>query len=40
LSREEINIVEVTTSKATINVFIEESQLKKAKEAIDNIFES
>ena len=40
LSREDINIVEVTTSKATINVFIEESQLKKAKEAIENIFES
>jgi aspartate kinase len=34
LSYEGINIIEVTTSKATINVFIEESQLRKAKEAI------
>jgi aspartate kinase len=39
LSREKINIVEVTTSKATINVFIEERQLKRAKEAIENVFE-
>ena len=38
LSREKINIVEVTTSKATINVFIEERQLKRAKEAIENVF--
>ena len=35
-----INILEVTTSKATINVFIEENQLKKATEAILNVFES
>ena len=35
-----INIIEVTTSKATINVFIEENQLTKAKEAISNVFES
>jgi len=35
-----INIIEVTTSKATINVFIEETQLKKAMEAISNVFES
>ena len=35
-----INIVEVTTSKATINVFIEETQLKRAMEAIRNVFES
>lgn len=35
-----INIIEVTTSKATINVFIEESQLKEAMEAIRNVFES
>jgi aspartate kinase len=35
-----INILEVTTSKATINVFIEESQLKRAMEAIRNVFES
>jgi len=40
LSRESINIIEVTTSKATINVFIEESQLKKAMEAIGDVFET
>jgi aspartate kinase len=40
LSREGINIIEVTTSKATINVFIEENQLKKAKEAISDVFET
>jgi aspartate kinase len=40
LSREGINIIEVTTSKATINVFIEESQLKKAMEAISDVFET
>jgi aspartate kinase len=38
LSRQDINIIEVTTSKATINVFIEENQLNKAKEAISNVF--
>lgn len=37
LSRQGINIIEVTTSKATINVFIEENQLKRAKEAISNV---
>jgi aspartokinase len=37
LSRKGINIIEVTTSKATINVFIEENQLKRAKEAISNV---
>jgi aspartate kinase len=40
LSREGINIIEVTTSKATINVFIEGSQLKRAMEAIGDVFES
>jgi aspartate kinase len=40
LSREGINIIEVTTSKATINVFIEGSKLKRAMEAIGGIFES
>jgi aspartate kinase len=40
LSREGINIIEVTTSKATINVFIEANQLKKAKEAINDVFET
>jgi aspartate kinase len=40
LSREAINILEVTTSKATINVFIEENQLKRAKDAINNVFTS
>ena len=38
LSRASINILEITTSKATINVFIEEKQLKSAKEAIKNVF--
>jgi aspartate kinase len=38
LSQQSINIIEATTSKATINVFIEESQLKRAKEAISNVF--
>ena len=38
LSRASINILEITTSKATINVFIEEKQLKSAKEAILNVF--
>lgn len=38
LSRASINILEITTSKATINVFIEEKQLKNAKEAIINAF--
>ncbi len=37
LSQKSINIIEVTTSKATINVFIEENQLKRAKEAISNV---
>jgi aspartate kinase len=37
LSKKGINIIEVTTSKATINVFIEENQLKRAKEAISNV---
>jgi len=40
LGEQSINIIEVTTSKATINVFIEENQLTKAKEAISNVFES
>ncbi len=38
LSQESINIIEVTTSKATINVFIEERQLNKAKEVISHVF--
>ncbi|MBN1245382.1 aspartate kinase [Candidatus Bathyarchaeota archaeon] len=40
LSHQGINIIEVTTSKATINVFIEENQLKRAKEAISNVVTS
>jgi aspartokinase len=40
VSRSGINIIEVTTSKATINVFIEENQLKKATEAINHVFEA
>jgi aspartate kinase len=40
LSQKGINIIEVTTSKATINVFIEENQLKKASEAIKNVYEA
>jgi aspartate kinase len=38
LSQNGINIIEVTTSKATINVFIEENQLNRAKEAISHVF--
>jgi aspartate kinase len=38
LSKASINIIEITTSKTTINVFIEEKQLKCAKEAIENAF--
>ena len=40
LSQQHINIIEITTSKATINVFIEENQLKRAKEAISNVFKT
>ncbi|MCW4044443.1 MAG: aspartate kinase [Candidatus Bathyarchaeota archaeon] len=40
LSQQGINIIEVTTSKATINVFIEENQLKRAKEAIRSVLET
>ncbi|MFB3888494.1 MAG: aspartate kinase [Candidatus Bathyarchaeia archaeon] len=40
LSEAGINIIEVTTSKATINVFIEESQIKRAKEAIVDAFKT
>jgi len=40
LSQSGINILEVTTSKATINVFIEENQLKNAKEAIKDAAET
>ena len=37
LSQAGINIIEVTTSKATINVFIEENEIKRAKEAIEDV---
>lgn len=40
LSQETINIIEVTTSKATINVFIEEKQISRAVEAINNVFKT
>jgi len=40
LSQAGINILEVTTSKATINVFIEENKLRSAKEAIENASET
>ena len=40
LSQQDINIIETTTSKATINVFIEANQLRKAKEAISHVFET
>jgi aspartate kinase len=40
LSQRGINIIEVTTSKATINVFIEENQLNKAMEAISHVHET
>ncbi|MGA2386435.1 MAG: aspartate kinase [Candidatus Bathyarchaeia archaeon] len=37
LSQAGINIIEVTTSKATINVFIEAKEITSAKEAIENV---
>ena len=37
MSQAGINIIEVTTSKATINVFIEEKEIKRAREAIENV---
>jgi aspartate kinase len=40
LSMAGVNILEVTTSKATINVFIQENKLKSAKEAIENASET
>ncbi len=40
LSMSGINIIEVTTSKATINVFIEDRHLKRAMEAIRNVSET
>lgn len=40
LSQRAINIIEVTTSKATINVFIGENQLKRAVEAVKYVFET
>jgi len=40
LSKAGINIIEVTTSKATIKVFIEESKIKSAREAIKNVSET
>ena len=40
LSQQGINIIEVTTSKATINVFIEANQLNRAKEAISDVFKA
>jgi aspartate kinase len=40
LSQRAINIIEVTTSKATINVFIGENQLKRAVEAVKHVFET
>jgi len=40
LSSKGINIVEVTTSKATINVFIDERRLEDAIEAIGGLFEA
>ncbi len=40
LSRNGINIIEVTTSKTTINVFIEENQLQKASEVINHVLKA
>jgi len=40
LASKNINIIEVTTSKATINVFIDEKKLKHAFAAIGDIFEA
>lgn len=39
LAEKGINILEVTTSKATINIFLHEKDLKKASTAIKNIVE-
>jgi len=40
LASKGINIIEVTTSKATINLFIEESSLKDALKAVGEVFET
>ncbi len=40
LSLKNINIIEVVTSKATINVFVEEEKLDDALEAVSEIFEA
>ncbi len=40
LASKGINIIEVTTSKATINLFIEEPRLKDALKAVGEVFET
>ena len=40
LTSKGINIIEITTSKATINVFIDESNLEEAVKAVRRIFEA
>jgi len=40
LASENVNIIEITTSKSTINVFIDEETLKQAAKIIGDIFEA
>ena len=40
LASKDVNIIEVTTSKATINIFIDEGHLKDAFEAVGGVFEA
>lgn len=40
LASKGINIIEITTSKATINIFIEEDKLKEAFKAVGDAFEA
>jgi aspartate kinase len=40
LASEKVNIIEITTSKATINVFVDESRLKDGLRAVGDLFEA
>jgi len=40
LASENVNIIEITTSESTINVFIEEEKLKLASKTIGDVFEA
>jgi aspartate kinase len=39
LASRDINIIEITTSRATINIFIDESKMKDAVKAVRDVFE-